>query len=302
MKLSVYYIVKNEIRSLPESLLHTIQFADQIVIVDTGSTDGTWEFLQKYRLHEDFTVHQELFHNPAGYDASVSRNIALGICVGDWVLALDGDEFISADEGKKLKNLILENSQFDVLKQPVFNFMQHPKYVKQPYYLNGTAIRLFKNKDVIYKYNIHPELEGWKTFTTIDIPIYHYQFLEAESIEEKTRFRVAQMNKKMEKTGPSFKNYLHMADIFRRKAYWTGVKEDLLTSIYNLQKALDIENNNIAWNIYAQMVFQLNESAELKAAAAYIKSKKKQNKLMKNILVQINKKLEAGNGSQIGKN
>ena len=46
MKLCVYAICKNEIEYI-QKWLESVKEADEIIVVDTGSTDGTWEILQK---------------------------------------------------------------------------------------------------------------------------------------------------------------------------------------------------------------------------------------------------------------
>ena len=73
MKLSVYYVVKNEIRNLPKSLENTIQFADEIVIVDTGSTDGTLEWLQVFKKDKRFIIQKKHFKIILAIDLSSTR-------------------------------------------------------------------------------------------------------------------------------------------------------------------------------------------------------------------------------------
>jgi glycosyltransferase involved in cell wall biosynthesis len=80
-------IVKNEINHLQELLpiLEEMSKDIEIVIVDTGSTDGTKEFLK----NKNNIIYQEIVWN---HDFAAARNVSLGLCTGDYILVLDADE------------------------------------------------------------------------------------------------------------------------------------------------------------------------------------------------------------------
>ena len=85
-KLSVVLITKNEELNL-DDCLHSVDFADEIVIVDSGSTDKT-PFIAK-RHGAKFSVRE--FDN-----FSAQKNHAIEIASGDWILLLDADERVSS--------------------------------------------------------------------------------------------------------------------------------------------------------------------------------------------------------------
>ncbi len=92
-------IVKNEERYLKDCLESTKNLVDEIVIVDTGSTDKTLEIAKEYNAN----IYRFDWIN----DFSAARNFALSKSSGDWILYLDADERISInsiDEIKKILN------------------------------------------------------------------------------------------------------------------------------------------------------------------------------------------------------
>lgn len=80
--LSVFLIVKNEADRIEDCLQSVAHWADEIVVLDSGSTDGTVEIAQRYA-----TVHQTDW---PGFSAQ--RNRALKLVTGEWVLSIDADE------------------------------------------------------------------------------------------------------------------------------------------------------------------------------------------------------------------
>lgn len=98
IKISVVIITLNEERNLERCLKSVADVADEIVILDSFSTDKTIEIAKQYNAE----VHQEKF---AGYVQQ--RNIANSFAKNDWVLALDADEALTPE----LANSILKVKQ-----------------------------------------------------------------------------------------------------------------------------------------------------------------------------------------------
>lgn len=86
MKLSASIILKNESKDM-EKMLQSLAGFDEIVIVDTGSVDNTVEIAHKY-TDKVFTDYQW------ADDFAAARNHALSKCTGDWILSIDGDEYL----------------------------------------------------------------------------------------------------------------------------------------------------------------------------------------------------------------
>jgi hypothetical protein len=85
-------IVKDEERDLPDALA-SVAFCDQVVVVDSGSTDRTVAIAEQSGAH--------VVHNPwPGF--AIQRNVALDHATSEWVLELDADERVSDELRKEI--------------------------------------------------------------------------------------------------------------------------------------------------------------------------------------------------------
>lgn len=91
-------IVRNEERNLLECLREIRDLFDEIVIVDTGSTDNTVEVARG--------LGAKVYHFPWCDDFSAARNEFLKRATGDWIFWLDADDRIKRAEAEKLRKLI----------------------------------------------------------------------------------------------------------------------------------------------------------------------------------------------------
>jgi glycosyltransferase involved in cell wall biosynthesis len=94
--LSVALAVLNEEKNLASCLESIVDIADEIIIVDGGSTDKTIAEAQKYHAKIIRTSNPPIFH--------INKQKALDACKGLWILQLDADEVVS----DALKNEIID--------------------------------------------------------------------------------------------------------------------------------------------------------------------------------------------------
>ena len=105
MKISASMIVKNEEKVLANAL-DSISGVDEIVIVDTGSTDNTIEIAKKYT---------DKIYSGAEYNwqdnFAYHRNQSLDRCSGDWILIIDADEHLdnSIEEIREFLRTVPDN-------------------------------------------------------------------------------------------------------------------------------------------------------------------------------------------------
>jgi GT2 family glycosyltransferase/tetratricopeptide (TPR) repeat protein len=101
-RLSVCLIARNEEKFLPQCLESVRGLAEQIVVVDTGSTDRTIEIAKEHGA--------EVFHFSWCDDFSAARNVALENAHSDWVLMLDADEVLLPESHDRIRKLMNERS------------------------------------------------------------------------------------------------------------------------------------------------------------------------------------------------
>ncbi len=97
-------IVKNEEKYLAECLESVKDIVDEIVVVDTGSSDRTIEIAKEYGA--------KIFHFNWVNDFSAARNFALRNSSGDWILYLDADERLESDSINELKKIIRSKNKY----------------------------------------------------------------------------------------------------------------------------------------------------------------------------------------------
>ena len=133
VQLSLCMIVKNEAANLAQCLTSVKDLVDEMVILDTGSSDRTLEIAKEFGA---ITASQAW-----GDDFAAARNEALKLVTGDWVLVLDGDEVFNINAIKDLKSAI---AQENIL---VVNLIRHEIGATQSPY--SAVSRLFRNHPAI---------------------------------------------------------------------------------------------------------------------------------------------------------
>jgi len=99
-KLTLCMIVRNEERRLPQCLESIKPYVNEIIIVDTGSSDRTIEIAGEYGAR--------IFQHPWEDDFSLHRNQSLSYATGDWILIMDADEVLAPGSGALLRRTIRE--------------------------------------------------------------------------------------------------------------------------------------------------------------------------------------------------
>jgi len=180
--ISACLIVKNEAHCLGECLKSIAPYVDEIIVVDTGSTDGTVEVAKAFKK-------VKVSHFDWIEDFAAARNFANQQATMDWILSVDADEVFTGLE--KIAGQILPyycfrivtrnyttNSQYSNI---TFNSGEYPKHEKGVGWFPSTKIRLFPNRpDVIWEYPVHEVVEesvyhlGMGIIENKDIVVHHW--------------------------------------------------------------------------------------------------------------------------------
>lgn len=106
--LSLCMIVKDEGKTLERCLNSVKSFINEIIIVDTGSKDNTVEIAKKFNA--------KIYKFKWIDDFSAARNFAFSKATSDYIMWLDGDDFINEDDIKKIENLLSNmDSSYDYI-------------------------------------------------------------------------------------------------------------------------------------------------------------------------------------------
>ncbi|MCX5855201.1 MAG: glycosyltransferase [Deltaproteobacteria bacterium] len=182
-------IVKNEEACLARCLDSVKDCVDEMIIVDTGSTDKTVAIAERYGAN--------IYHHPWENDFSKHRNQSLSYATGDWIFQMDADEELFAEDGQKVRHAVRDN------KVDYYDCQFHDitKYGSVKGVFN--LIRLFRNNmGMRFTQKVHNQLQirGRGTFSTIRIKHYGYD-LSPEKMEAK-HIRTTTLLKEALKTNP----------------------------------------------------------------------------------------------------
>ncbi len=133
-RLSVIVITKNEESNIRECL-KSVKWADEIVLVDAGSTDRTVPIARKFT--------RKVYVRPwEGFGRA--KNYALNHCSGDWVFWLDADERVTPELAEEVRSVISAGDEsFQGYSVPRKAFFLG-KWIKHCGWYPGRVVRLFR--------------------------------------------------------------------------------------------------------------------------------------------------------------
>ncbi|MDA8195898.1 MAG: glycosyltransferase [Actinomycetota bacterium] len=120
--ISAALITKNEERNLASCLTSLQGLVDEVIVVDTGSSDKTVEIAEEYGAR--------IFHHPWRDDFADARNVSLDKANGSWILYIDADERVSGITRAQLELDLAnpENVAYRVWLQPRVNSTAYREY------------------------------------------------------------------------------------------------------------------------------------------------------------------------------
>lgn len=179
MKLSVYIITLNEEKRLGKTLQAASQIADEIVVVDSGSTDDTIKIA-------DQNGAKVIFNKWESY--CKQKSFAEQKCSFDWVLMLDADEVLSPeliDEIKIWKTKIPEFQAYNITIRNMFEQDEKPRRFAQSF----NVVRLYNRQFAYLPPELHNKdrvkVQKGEKIGQLRAPIYHYCFLNVTQAVEK---------------------------------------------------------------------------------------------------------------------
>ena len=195
---SLCMIVKNEGKYLRRCLSSVSNIVDEIVIVDTGSSDDTVQIAKEFGAVLGYFEWNQNF--------SDARNQALSLATKEWILVLDADEYLRFEDRENLIKAFNDfNNDGYIIKILNFNGDDNTQT-----FITNLNQRIFKNnKNYTYQGAIHeqviclnPEMQK-NEFKIIDVCFYHSGYL-ATVVKDKNKLnRNLEILKKVAEEDPS---------------------------------------------------------------------------------------------------
>ncbi|MGP0566022.1 MULTISPECIES: glycosyltransferase family 2 protein [unclassified Nitrospina] len=172
--LSVILITKNEAVRIRQCL-ESVKWADEIVVLDSGSTDGTPDICREYT---------DLVHDVDWPGFGPQKNRALDMATGDWVLSVDADEVVTDALRDEIER---------TLRKPKYNGYKIPRsshYVGRRIRHSGWTpdyvVRLMKKGSGAFTNSlVHEKLEIAGKVGRFKNPLIHYSFDTFEDVLDK---------------------------------------------------------------------------------------------------------------------
>ena len=135
-----------------QTIQSLLGFCDEVVIVDGGSKDGTWEELQELAEKEEkIVIHQQVRdwdHERFAVFDGLQKALARSLCTGNFCWQMDSDEIVHEDDYAKIRNLCKNfPNNMDLIALPVIEFWGGPEKVRADIF--PWKWRLSRNKPYI---------------------------------------------------------------------------------------------------------------------------------------------------------
>jgi glycosyltransferase involved in cell wall biosynthesis len=240
IKISSYIITKNEECRLDKTLEAISQIADEIIIVDSGSTDKTAEISQKYQAK--FLFNQWQNH-------SKQKIFAQNQCQYEWLFSIDADEVLSSELIKEIKEF-KKNPTTNICRFQIANI--YPGQINPNKFVRKyNLIRLYhKNYATMKDDFVHDRvisLEKEHKIFQFKNYIYHYSFVSFSHYCQKMNFytdELVKSFKEKDKKYPSWRLLIEFPFCFikyyliRREflnGFW-GFSMSMIISFYRFLK------------------------------------------------------------------
>ncbi len=164
MGLSVIILTKNEEKNIERAIKSVEPIADEIIVLDSGSTDKTVEIAKSLGAKVFFREFDNF---------SSQKNYAIGLSNEGWIFSLDADEEVSKELRESIKKAI-EKGDFSCYEVPrrTYYLGKFLDYVWYPEYI----VRLFKKGYGKYEGQLHEKLVCNGKVGRLEGDLYHYSY------------------------------------------------------------------------------------------------------------------------------
>jgi hypothetical protein len=273
--LSVCILAKNEEEIISNAIKSVQSFADEILILDTGSEDKT------IKISKDLGC--QVFSYEWENDFSKARNKLISLAKSDWILMLDSDEVINYESSKLIKILLSTLDNKKTYSNKIINFMDSDNNINNS--LIHYMPRLIPNNNKFeYTGKIHETIKSKDNNDNFlvniqEIEIYHYGYKKSKIKEKNKLIR----NKEILETSilennSDISSLYHLAINFREelkyKDYFETLKKieslNLDNAFYLESKILILDALILLNDIVQAEVYAKNLYEEAKESVNYL--------------------------------
>lgn len=260
VKISLCVIVKNEEKNIATCINSVKSIVDEIVVIDTGSTDDTVKIVEQL----GGTVYSFEWIG----DFAAARNYALSKANGNWIIFLDADEYVGKESISVVKSIIQKADKLkkDAITVDLININQNTNRFQG----SAQVTRIIRKNPLIgYKGKIHENVYringNIAKFNAMEyIKVFHTGYSD-DIIEKKGKLErnLELLYKELESNPTSSNIHFYLAESF-------GLNRNLDKMLYHAKEAIRYQNGNLA-GIYQRAYYhQLDSIIDLQLDARKI--------------------------------
>lgn len=176
MKLSVVIAAKNEEKNIARCL-KSVQWADELVVVDDKSSDNTVQIARSLAARVFVQNSKGEFHR--------NKNLAIEKASGDWILSLDADEVIPPELAREIRAALKDEKMLGYFLVRKNFFLG--KWIRGCGWYPDCIIRLFQKGVTQWPLNIHetPRITPPEKVGLLKTPFLHYSYISFTQYVEK---------------------------------------------------------------------------------------------------------------------
>lgn len=165
-KVSVVIITKNEERNI-EECLQSVAWADEIIVVDSGSEDKTVDICEKFGA--------KILQHPIDKGLNFNKNLGNDAASGDWILSLDADERVSPELAEEVKNSLIRPVEYAGFLVPRKNYFLG-QWIKGAGWWPNAIIRFFQKGKGKWPPGVHEVVRADGPVGTFKGALLHYSY------------------------------------------------------------------------------------------------------------------------------
>ncbi len=225
LDISVIIITHNEAKNIP-SCLRSVDFAEEVIIVDSGSSDRTLEIARALRPDAKIKLHTDW----QGFGHQ--KNIALSYASCEWVLSLDADEWLSDKAIDTIGQILSADNSADGYKFTRRNLFLGRK-LRSFNYWPDRVLRLCRREKARFTDDkVHERLVCTGRVKLLDAPIIHNTGENlSEFIEKNIHYLKIQLEQSNIENNKSCILRIFLSPLYRfvrDYAYWLGFLDGIL--------------------------------------------------------------------------